>query len=136
MTHFKETQKTSYTKYLDHIANQIASIGKEKTKESPAIIGLSNIENENVLIDLLETKALKNEKYDYVHIDSEDWMGRDLALLYKTKYFSIIDYQLYSIKQKNNIRLKTHGVLHIQGKFEEETIHIILNHWEFQKDKK
>ncbi len=125
----KGNKTTFYFENLDHVASEIKTIGKDKTNESPTIIGLSNVENEQVLIDLLQTKALKNEKYEYIHVDSEDWMGRDLAILYKPKLFSIIDYQLIPLSHKSGKSFKSIGVLYIKGQLEGEITHILVTHW-------
>jgi predicted extracellular nuclease len=48
-----------------------------------SIIGLCEIENRNVLIDLVSKTSLKKYDYRIVHEDSKDERGIDVALLFK-----------------------------------------------------
>ena len=50
-----------YNKKIENIARVISDIGSELTNSSPSIIGLCEIENKRVLIDLIKTKSLINE---------------------------------------------------------------------------
>ena len=76
-----------YNKKIENIAKVIADIGSELTNSSPSIIGLCEIENKRVLIDLLKTKSLINENYGIVHFDSPDERGVDVAMLFKINRF-------------------------------------------------
>lgn len=66
-----------YLTKLDNIAKVIDQISCD-------VIGLCEVENEKVIIDLV--KRLKND-YTYIHITSSDRRGLDLALLYKADVF-------------------------------------------------
>ena len=53
-------------------------------KTFPAVIGVSEIENRNVLEDLVATAKLQRANYQIVHYDSPDARGVDVALLYSS----------------------------------------------------
>jgi len=52
-----------YKKKLQNIAKVISEIGRDISNTGPSIIGLCEIENKNVLIDLINSEELKNNNY-------------------------------------------------------------------------
>ena len=52
-----------YRKKLLNLSKVINEIGADLTGESPTIIGLCEVENKKVLVDLINTKLLKISKY-------------------------------------------------------------------------
>lgn len=134
----KTERSTSYWNKIENMAQVLSEIGKETTKSSPAIIGLAEIENSAVLDDLISNHFLMDEGYDYVHIDSPDWRGIDVALLYKKALFDPIEfkaYQVYAFNEKG-YRIKTRDQLLVTGYLDDELIHIIVNHWPSQRSGK
>ncbi len=131
----KSGKETAYTQKSDNMAKVISEIGKEKTRKSPSIIGVCEIENSDVLDDLLKNKNLKNEGYNYVHVDSPDWRGIDVALIYKESDFSVSNFKTYELKAWNSegYRVKTRSQLLVSGYLDGELIHIIVNHWPSQR---
>jgi len=131
--------KTGKSKiYWDRINNMsrvISEIGSKTTHSSPAIVGLSEIENSRVLDDLIKNSFLKNGNYDYIHIDSPDWRGMDVALLYKKSAFDPVEYKTYQLFAFNEkgYRVKTRDQLLVSGYLDDEFIHIIINHWPSQR---
>ncbi|MEN8185804.1 MAG: endonuclease/exonuclease/phosphatase family protein [Bacteroidota bacterium] len=120
-----------YRDKLYRIASVISEIGKEKTNTSPAIIGLAEIENQEVLKDLINTEFLKNKSYQYIHYDSKDLRGIDVALLYQEKYFSPIAHEIFELRlwDEKGMRLYTRDILKVSGYLDDELVHIIINHW-------
>jgi hypothetical protein len=131
----KGNKTKAYWNKINNMARVLSEIGKEKSGKSPAIIGISEIENDTVIKDLLNTVYLKNKNYDYIHIDSQDWRGIDVALLYKTTVFSPSDYKAYELKAWNDkgYRVKTRSQLLVSGYLDTELIHVIVNHWPSQR---
>ena len=78
----KGNRSKVYWDKIDKLASTIAQIGKEKANTSPAIIGVCEVENSAVLEDLLANKHLKEQRYGFVHYESPDKRGIDVALLY------------------------------------------------------
>ena len=131
----KSEKMDAYIQKIENAAKVISRIGKEKTKKSPSIIGVCEIENSAVLDDLLNNNHLKNEGYNYVHVDSPDWRGIDVALIYKESDFSVSDFKTYELKAWNSegYRVKTRSQLLVSGYLDNELIHIIVNHWPSQR---
>jgi hypothetical protein len=59
--------KKYYTK-LSHLAGVISQVGDEYSKTGPAIVGISEVENRQVVEDLVNTEPLKSTGYGFVHI--------------------------------------------------------------------
>ncbi|CAM4217202.1 endonuclease/exonuclease/phosphatase family protein [Gillisia hiemivivida] len=123
-------------KYLDkikNIARVISEIGVETSKTAPAIIGLCEVENLQVLEDLVSHPLLEKFNYQIVHYDSPDMRGIDVALLYQKSLFTSDDSQsrrlmLYDLDDPTK-RIFTRDQLVVSGKLNGEAINIIVNHW-------
>ncbi len=128
----------AYLQKIDNMARVLSEIGKDRTGKSASIIAVAEIENSNVLDDILNTTYFKNEHYNYVHQDSPDWRGIDVALLYKETVFSVSNYELHELKawNKDGYRVKTRSQLAVSGFLDGELIHIIVNHWPSQRNGK
>ena len=62
-----------------------------ETGRLPDIIGLEEVENAFVLRQVLQKTALRKLDYKYVHYDSPDQRGIDVALLYRTSRLELLD---------------------------------------------
>jgi predicted extracellular nuclease len=118
-----------YNKKLDHTATIISKIGVDEQKDGAAIIGLAEIENKNVLVDLINTKQLKSRKYDIVHFNSPDARGIDVALLYQKKYFKLKSSKTYTVKLPGDSSRATRDQLLVSGLLNGELTHVIVCHW-------
>ncbi|WP_179021330.1 endonuclease/exonuclease/phosphatase family protein [Winogradskyella forsetii] len=125
-----------YQNKLRKLGAVISQIGKEQSKVAPAIIGLAEVENETVLSDLINSKNLKDENYSYVHYDSMDERGIDVALLYKPSVFKVEHSETFSVYLQNDLGQKdyTRDILLVQGKLKGEILNIIVNHWSSRRE--
>ena len=62
-----------------------------ETGRLPDIIGLEEVENAFVLRQVLQKTALRKLDYKYVHYDSHDRRGIDVALLYRSSRLELLD---------------------------------------------
>ena len=115
------------------MARVISEIGEDVTGTSPAIIGVSEIENRRVLEDLLNQNTLVKKNYGIIHFDSPDRRGIDVALLYQKKLFVPTGHKAYELFLYDNNdktkRVYTRDQLLVSGMLDGEKIHIIVNHW-------
>ncbi|NMH87464.1 endonuclease/exonuclease/phosphatase family protein [Flavivirga algicola] len=128
----KTNRSKVYKKKLKNMAQVIADIGSDVTHNAPAIIGVCEIENRNVLEDLVNDSVLRDKDYDIVHFDSPDARGIDVGMLYQKKLFTPIYTSKHELKiydDANRKRIYTRDQLLVSGYLEEEMIHIIINHW-------
>ena len=121
-----------YKKKVKNMASVIADIGSDLVNKSPSIVGLSEVENRNVIEDLLNNKHLLNKNYDIVHYDSPDERGVDVGLIYNKNVFKINStksHELIIYDNKSSKRNYTRDQLVVSGLLDNELIHIIVNHW-------
>ena len=62
-----------------------------ETGRLPDIVGLEEVENAFVLRQVLQKTALRKTDYKYVHYDTPDRRGIDVALLYRTSVLELVD---------------------------------------------
>ena len=121
-----------YKKKVENMASVIADIGSDLVNKSPSIVGLSEVENRNVIEDLLNNKHLLNKNYDIVHYDSPDERGIDVGLIYNKDVFKVNStksHELIIYDNKSSKRNYTRDQLVVSGLLDNELIHIIVNHW-------
>lgn len=120
-----------YQQKLANIAKVISEIGAQETNTSPDIIGICEVENQQVLQDLIHHPYLNNKAYGIIHFDSPDERGIDVGLLYKKSAFIPITFTSHRLllKKDNGDRDYTRDQLVVAGLLDGEEIHFIVNHW-------
>ena len=120
-----------YKNKIRKLGNVIAQLGVKRSYHTPAIVGVVEVENQQVLNDLVNSKSLKKHNYGTVHYDSPDERGIDVALLYKKELFEVLHSETYPLFLENEKgdRDYTRDVLLVKGKLNGELIHILVNHW-------
>ena len=88
MMEIKNERAVIYKKKIKNMARVIADIGADVTNNTPAIIGVSEVENREVLEDVVNDSLLREKDYGIVHYNSPDTRGIDVALLYQKKIFT------------------------------------------------
>lgn len=129
------TQKR-YNNKLTKIGNAISEIGTDDNEHAPVLVGLAEVENKEVLKDLVNIKTLDDEQYSFVHYDSSDERGIDVALLYKSKYFKVTHSETFAVylEDENGMRDYTRDILLVQGLLEDESFSILVNHWSSRRE--
>jgi len=120
-----------YQRKIQNLSNVISKIGAKTSKLPPIFIGLAEIENETCITDLISAEKLKPYDYDFVHYNSPDERGIDVAFLYQKKHFELIysdTYTLYLTDNEDN-RDYTRDILLVSGTLFNEQVYIIVNHW-------
>jgi len=119
--------KKYYTK-LSHLADVISRLGDEYTKNGPVFVGVSEVENRQVVEDLAGTPPLKALGYDVVHYDSPDKRGIDVALLYQRKLFKVISSKAHPFLMADS-NFHTRDILQVDGMLDGDLVHVLVNHW-------
>ena len=122
----------AYRKKLHNMASVLSKIGLEVSQNSPAVIGISEVENQKVIEDLLNQPELIDKNYGIVHYDSPDERGIDVALIYQKALFRPISSSSHDVYLYNNERKKqdyTRDQLLVTGFLDGEKMHFIVNHW-------
>jgi hypothetical protein len=120
-----------YALKLNNMAKVLSEIGAQEAKSTPAIIGVAEIENRQVLEDLTKTEFLSKTNYQIIHYDSPDLRGIDVAFLYKESDFRPIHHEAFELKlwEENGMRIYTRDQLLVSGYLGDELVHFIVNHW-------
>ena len=112
---------------LNHLAKSLLAIGRW---EPPAAVGLCEVENRYVLNKLIYDSPLKPFKYKYIHHESPDLRGVDVALLYRPDKMKILANRSISIRFPFDTLSQTREILMVKGiLFDQDTIHLLINHW-------
>jgi len=122
--------KIYWTK-VEHLATVISQIGTDINADGPALLGVAEIENDTVLNDLIHHPLLKQRNYSFVHYDSRDFRGIDVALIYNPKYFKVLDSRKLFVFIPNGTKQAffTRDVLWVKGLFADDTVNVFVNHW-------
>lgn len=123
--------KERYQVKIDNLSRVIRQLGSQYDKEGPDLLGLAEVENAGVIRDLIQNDRLRAAGYEFIHRDSPDRRGIDVALLYRTSAFiphNVKTHRLL-IYTPEGYRLETRDLLVVSGYLEEELIHILVNHW-------
>ncbi len=94
----------------------------------PSLLGMTEIENDKVLQDLVNQSVMKNSDYKFVHFESPDERGIDVALLYKTADFTVKNSAYIRIKMPNSSD-KTRDILQVTGALKGQPLTVFVNHF-------
>ncbi len=116
-----------YWQKQNQIAQVISTVGGW---EVPAIIGLCEVENRHVLINLVGNTPLKKYKYSIVHHESPDFRGIDVALIYRKEKFQLLKDTAYEVIFPFDKDSRTRDILYVKGiALDTDTLHIFVSHW-------
>ncbi|MBT8185538.1 MAG: endonuclease/exonuclease/phosphatase family protein [Eudoraea sp.] len=120
-----------YNKKVADISGVLAEIGLESTGSSPDIIGLCEVEKQDVVEDLVHHPNLIGEHYGIIHTDSPDERGIDVALIYKKSAFLPIHFVSHRLLLLDEMQERdyTRDQLVVSGRLDNNLIHLIINHW-------
>ena len=132
----KRWTKKRYDRKLLKLGEVIAKIGYDESRTNPSIVGLAEVENKNVIRDLIQSHHLSEFDYDFVHYNSQDERGIDVALLYDKTVFEVKNSKTYSIYLEDEIGEQdyTRDILLVSGILHSELIHCIVNHWPSRRE--
>ncbi len=116
-------------RYLSKTINTSKVIMAIGNGEAPAIMGLCEVENRDVLEYMIRITPLSKMKYAVVHEESPDNRGIDVAMLYRKDLFKPIEHKAITVDLKPDT-FKTRDILYVKGILDEEdTLHVFVNHW-------
>lgn len=104
--------ESKYWDKLRNIARVITAVGE---MQSPALVGMCEVENDSVLFDLTHRSPLRAQRYDFVMTNSPDERGIDVALLYQRDQFRLLEKHEYGISFRQPTKT-TRNLLHVVGK--------------------
>jgi len=120
-----------YKAKLANEAKVISELGAQYTKTAPAIVGLIEVENRQVIQDLIKEPALAKYDYGIIHYNSYDYRGIDVALIYQKRRFTVTNSLKKELKvfDENGKREYTRDILVVTGFLDNEKVAFFMNHW-------
>lgn len=120
-----------YWDKLGRLSDAISQIGTDINPDGLALLGVSEIENDTVLNDLISMDKLKDRKWKIVHYNSPDVRGVDVGLLYNPKYFRVLNSASLFVQMPGGSKDSyfTRDILYVRGLLDGDTIHVYVNHW-------
>ena len=127
-----------YNRKLHNIATVIKAMAEEN-KAFHTILGVSEVENRHVLEDLVSQPEIADANYQIVHYDGPDRRGVDVALLYRSEQFKLIesksipfDFNSKDIKfdmdKESQDRFRTRDILMARGEIKGEMFAFFVAH--------
>jgi hypothetical protein len=119
-----------YTQKTAQLGKVIYGLGQLGNKEGVALLGVAEIENQYVLEKVTQSNAIRKYQYKYIHFNSKDPRGIDVALIYQPSLFTPYQYKSYSLKDANHFQnYATRDILLVKGQLQQQWVYILVNHW-------
>ncbi len=123
----KAWAKKKYDQKQINLFKAISALGGEKP---PAAIGLCEVENAKVLRDLCFGTPLRMHKFRYIHHESHDPRGIDVALIYRPDVFHPLFDTAFPVVYPGDSIARTRDILYVKALiFDSDTIHLFINHF-------
>ncbi len=120
----------TYKKYYLKISMVGKVIVAAGMGDPPWLVGLAEIENEQVVRDLCFRSPLKKYGYRYVHYDSPDRRGVDVALLYRDSCVQVLRSRKVPVAFPFDTVARNRDMLYAVVRFPSgDSLHVFINHW-------
>lgn len=119
-----------YAQKTGQLSKVLFGLGQLGTKEGLALLGVAEIENQYVLEKVIQSNAIRKYQYQYIHFNSKDPRGIDVALIYQPRFFTPYQYKTYSLKDATHFQdYATRDILLVKGQLQQQWVYILVNHW-------
>lgn len=115
-----------YNKKINALSRAISAAAEW---ELPALIGLCEVENEEVVKDLAFGTILSAGNYGVVHTDSPDLRGIDVALLYRHDWLRIAEVRSWVPERPDSDPFLSRNLLYVKAVMDPDTLHVIVCHF-------
>jgi len=122
--------KNKYENKLKNMAQVLCDLGTDKLPYGASIIGVSEIENDKVMEDLMAQPNMQKRGYKFIHFEGPDKRGVDCALIYNPKAFKVTKafHKLY-VYENGDTTHATRPFLCVQGILAGDPLTVIVCHW-------
>lgn len=106
--------KARFTKKSNMVGKALLWIGENSCGggKAPAVVGVAEVENAFVLNRLVNSPVLRKMNYGYVHYDSSDRRGIDVALLYRRDMVKLLSSRPVHIYGDDGALMRTRDILY------------------------
>ncbi|MFH1159840.1 MAG: hypothetical protein V1733_02710 [bacterium] len=113
-------------KYFHKIGNIGRVLSAIDSLDQPAVIGLAEVENKQVLEDLIQYTPLSKSLYRIILKEGSDPRGIDVAMLYRKDKFTCLGYRAISASREPGTRVILYVRLLGPAR---DTLHLFVTHW-------
>ena len=115
--------KARFTKKCNMVGKALLWIGENRCGEgkTPAVVGVAEVENAFVLNRLVNSPVLRKMNYGYVHYNSPDRRGIDVALLYRRDMVKMLSSRPVHIYGDDGALMRTRDILYAYIEFRPES---------------
>lgn len=124
----KQWNSAKYWKKIANLEKVFYAIAEEN-KQFPIVIGVSEVENRNVLEDVAATEKLMPANYQIVHYDSPERRGVDVAFFYRPDQFKYEGSFPEPTVVEELPDFLTRDILTMWGTIDEEPFFFMVAHW-------
>ena len=115
--------KARFTKKCNMVGKALLWIGENRCGggKAPAVVGVAEVENAFVLNRLVNSPVLRKMNYGYVHYNSPDRRGIDVALLYRRDMVKMLSSRPVHIYGDDGALMRTRDILYAYIEFRPES---------------
>lgn len=115
--------KARFTKKSNMVGKALLWIGENSCGggKAPAVVGVAEVENAFVLNRLVNSPVLRKMNYGYVHYNSPDRRGIDVALLYRRDMVKMLSSRPVHIYGDDGALMRTRDILYAYIEFRPES---------------
>lgn len=124
----KKWNSAKYNKKIGNLERVLFDIAAED-KDYPAVIGVSEIENRNVMEDVIAQPKLAPANYRVVHFDSPDARGVDVGFYYRPDVFKLEGSAAIPFRMPGMPNFRTRDFVTMWGTIEDEPFFFLVSHW-------
>ncbi|MEO0896543.1 MAG: endonuclease/exonuclease/phosphatase family protein [Bacteroidota bacterium] len=117
---------------LSNLASVIGKIGEG----GPALLGVAEVENRDVLTRLASHELIRSKNYEIVHDDSPDERGIDVGFIYDPEVFQLKGYEPLIVSKSDQPGFKTREILMVNGEVNKLPVYVFINHWPSRREGK
>lgn len=118
-----------YKEKLHNLATVIQKLGTELVPEGVAFLGVSEVENNTVLTDLVNEPELKKRNYKSICFYGPDARGVNAGFIYNPGYFKLLNAGAFHVDLSKIENHATRDVLLVTGLLGGDTVFVLVNHW-------
>ncbi len=124
----KKWNSIKYGKKIANLERVLFDIAAED-KDFPVVIGVSEIENRNVMEDVIAQAKLAHADYRVVHFDSPDARGVDVGFYYRPDLFKLEGSAPIPFHMPELPHFRTRDFVTMWGTIDNEPFFFLVSHW-------
>ena len=124
----KKWNTSKYNRKIGNLEHVLFDIAAED-HDYPVVIGVSEIENRNVMEDVIAQPRLKGANYRIVHFDSPDARGVDVGFYYRPDLFKLEGSEPIPFRMPELPNFRTRDFVTMWGTIADEPFFFLVSHW-------